>query len=603
MESKQNIFPKGTVIADRYEIQFPIGSNSFVQSYRAKNKNGNIIRLDLINLASLPSSFFDENGKLIQVSLLKKIKHTNISALKEEGETIIDKQKFAFLTFDFVSGETLSEKLKREGTLSPYEAVPIITELLEAIEYLHNQPEPIIHNGISPTTVLLDLSDKREKPILIGFEQARTIHDSNQSVSLKGLSLFHSAPELLNGIFIPQSDLFSVSTLLHQLLFGVPPWYNENILSQPLNKMKGLIEQAREKKLSFDFADENEIDDQLKNTLTKALAIDVENRFETAEDFAKALKREVMLDKQEVEKTFVKPTEKKEKQKGSGFDQIAGMNELKGILYNDVIRAITEKERFAKYGIPMLNGLLLYGPPGCGKTFIAQKFAEEVSFNFLQLKPSDLKSQYINATEGVIKKLFKEAEDNKPTVIFIDEFDALVPSREGDLHQMYSNAVNEMLAQMTNCGERGIFIIAATNRPEKIDSAVKRAGRIDKIVYLPPPDKEAREGMFKLYLKNRHTDLGIDFEKLATLTENYVSSDIKNLIDEASRRAERKDTRISQAIFEEVIRDIKPSVTKKEINKYVAIKQEWENEQKNIEEKDTRNPIGFKASQKREDNT
>ena len=595
-----SILQKGTVIADRYEIQFPIGSNSFVQSYRAKNKSGNIIRLDLINLASLPSSFFEE-GKLIQVFLLKKIKHTNISALKEEGETIIDKQKFAYLTFDFISGETLAEKLKREAKLSPYEAVPIITELLEAIEYLHNQPEPVIHNGISPTSVLLDLSTKREKPVLTGFEQTRTLENNNQSVSIKGLSFFHAAPELLNGVFIPQSDLFSVGALLHHLLFGIAPWYNENILSQPLNKVKGLIEQAREKKLSFNFADEDEIDDQLKFTLTKALSIDIEKRFQTAEDFSKALKREMMLDKDEAEKTFSKPTDKKERKKGSGFDQIAGMNELKGILYNDVIRAITEKERFAKYGIPMLNGLLLYGPPGCGKTFIAQKFAEEVSFNFLQLKPSDLKSQYINATEGIISKLFKEAEANKPTVIFIDEFDALVPSREGELHQMYSNAVNEMLAQMTNCGERGIFIIAATNRPEKIDSAVKRSGRIDKIVYLPPPDQEARVGMFKLYLKDRHTDLGIDYEKLAILTEHYVSSDIKNLIDEASRRAERKDARINQQIFEEVIRDIKPSVTKKEINKYVAIKQEWENEQKNIEAKDERSPIGFKATQKKED--
>ena len=97
MKEYQNILSKGFVVADRYEIQFPIGSNSFVQSYRAKNKSGNIIRLVLINLASLSSAFFEE-GKLIQVSLLKKIKHTNISALKEEGETIIDKQKFAKLT-------------------------------------------------------------------------------------------------------------------------------------------------------------------------------------------------------------------------------------------------------------------------------------------------------------------------------------------------------------------------------------------------------------------------------------------------------------------------------------------------------------------------
>ncbi len=585
MQNNQNILPKGVLIADRYEIQFPIGCNLFVQSYRAKNKEGKIIRLDLINLAALPSSFF-EDGKLIQVALLKTINHTNISALKEEGETIIDKQKFAYLTFDFISGETLAEKLKREVKLSPYEAVPIITELLEGISYLHNLPEPIIHNGISPTSVLLDLSAKREKPVLTGFEQTRTIHNNNQSISIKALSFFHSAPELLNGVFIPQSDLFSVGALLHQLLFGVAPWYNENILNQPISKAKGLIEQAREKKLSFDFADKDEIDDQLKYTLTKALSIDIENRFQTAEDFSKALKREVMLEKQEFEKTFSKPIEKKEKKKGGGFKQIAGMSALKEILYTDVIRALSEKELYASYGITIPNGMLLYGPPGCGKTFIAQKFADEIGYNFIMIKPSDLKSKWVNATEENIGKLFKEAEANQPTIIFIDELDAIVPSREGDLHQGTASAVNEVLAQMTNCGERGIFVIGATNRPEKIDAAILRAGRLDKTVYLSPPDKAAREEMFKLYLKTRPVDLSVDYEILSLMTENYVSSDIKFLIDEASRQALKTKSRITMQILQVVIKENKPSVTLKEINKYVALKKKWENEKENIDEKE-----------------
>ena len=158
METKENIFPKGFNIADRFEIQFPIGNNSFAQSYRAKDTSGKVIRLDLINLASLPSSYFDENGKLLQLNLLKQINHNNIPKLLNEGETIIEKQKFAFLAYEFVSGETLTERLKREGTLSPYTAIPIIIELLEAIEYLHNQSDPIIHNGINPNTLKLDYS-------------------------------------------------------------------------------------------------------------------------------------------------------------------------------------------------------------------------------------------------------------------------------------------------------------------------------------------------------------------------------------------------------------------------------------------------------------
>ena len=341
------------------------------------------------------------------------------------------------------------------------------------------------------------------------------------------MSVFHAAPELLNGIFIPQSDLFSIGALLYHLLFGIPPFFNENILNQPINKWKGLLEAARSKPLNFSLANDDLIDEHIKNTLTKALSIDIEDRFQTAEEFSKALKREMIIETNDIQKTFVKAGGKQEKKQGTGFDQIAGMESLKQQLKEDVIDFLNDPELYKEYGIPMLNGMLLYGPPGCGKTFIAQKFAEEVGYNFVMIKPSDLQSKYINATQENIGRLFKEAEEKAPTIIFIDELDAIAPSREGDLHQMHASAVNEILAQMTNCGEKGIFVIGATNRPEKIDPAILRTGRLDKSVYLSPPDKNARSAMFKLYLKDRPIDLGLDYDKLASLTENYVSSDLK----------------------------------------------------------------------------
>jgi len=277
------------------------------------------------------------------------------------------------------------------------------------------------------------------------------------------------------------------------------------------------------------------------------------------------------------------------------------MKEVKDILYNDVIRAITEKDRYIKYGIPMLNGILLYGPPGCGKTFIAEKFAEEVGYNFVMIKPSDLQSKYVNATQENISILFNEAEKKAPSIIFIDELDAIVPSRESELHQMHASAVNEILAQMSNCGARGIFVIGATNRPEKIDHAVLRAGRIDKVVYLPPPDKEARKEMFKLNLSKRFIDLGLDYVKLAHLTKNYVSSDIILLINEAAKKAERKDSRITMKIIEDTIKEISPSVSLKDIRKYEIIKQNRENEMSDKETNNEDNPFGFSIPQK-EDN-
>ena len=240
----------------------------------------------------------------------------------------------------------------------------------------------------------------------------------------------------------------------------------------------------------------------LLNIIKKSLALDIEKRFDSSNEFIKALKREIVVETYDsingkksglLKRNEVKPDNNKLK----GFQLIAGMDELKNILYNDVIRALNEPELYKRYGITIPNGMLLYGPPGCGKTYFAQRFAEEVGYNFILVKPSDIQSKYINATQENITKLFNEAEENSPTIIFFDELDALVPSRELELHQMLASAVNELLVQMTNCGERGIFVIAATNRPDKIDTAMLRTGRIDKIFYIPPPDKKAREEILK----------------------------------------------------------------------------------------------------------
>lgn len=141
---------------------------------------------------------------------------------------------------------------------------------------------------------------------------------------------------------------------------------------------------------------------------------------------------------------------------------------------------------------------------------------------------------------------------------------------------MNTSAVNEFLAQMNNCGDNGIFIIGATNRPNSIDPAILRAGRLDKVIYLPPPDLEARELMFKLYLEKRPREVGLDFAKLAIATQNYVSSDIKFLCDEASRKALKMKSRISMDILLETIKKNKPSISFKELEKYKTIRSKME---------------------------
>jgi transitional endoplasmic reticulum ATPase len=276
---------------------------------------------------------------------------------------------------------------------------------------------------------------------------------------------------------------------------------------------------------------------------------------------------------------------------GKGFSAIAGMKELKDQLQLDVIDALHNPEDYAKYGVTIPNGMLLYGPPGCGKTFFAKHFAEEVGFNFILSTPSSLKSRYVNATQENIAKMFEEAEKNAPTIIFIDEIDELLPSRESDAHEMSKSAVNEMLAQMDRTGEKGIFIIGATNYPDMIDPAMLRAGRLDKKFYLPPPDSEARKSMFEMYLKNRPLDFGIDYEKLSILTENYVSSDIEFLVNESSRMALKEKSRITMAILENIIKVTKPSVPLAELQRYESVRAIMNSENNNHSNQRPR--IGF----------
>ena len=150
--------------------------------------------------------------------------------------------------------------------------------------------------------------------------------------------------------------------------------------------------------------------------------------------------------------------------------------------------------------------------------------------------------------------------------------------------------MNEMLAQMDRTGEKGIFIIGATNYPNMIDPAILRAGRLDKKYYIGPPDKEAREKMFELYLKDRPYDFGIDYARLSELTNGYVSADLKLIVDDASRKALFARSKITQKLLEDTIANTKPSISKNELRKYDRIKAMMDGDTSKVNE---RPHIGF----------
>ena len=598
---KQGILPKNFSVNEKYSIMLFIKLGSNAETYRVKGKDGKLYFLKLFNYTKLHRSAFDNENNLLEIEFLKHFNHPNIVSYKDSGELLFEGKKFGFLVINFITGETLAERISREKIVSLYDLKQIISAVLNGLNYLHSLPDPIIHNEITPQNIMLDLSGDIPQAKIIDFGFARSFHQSSKAYNKEGLNLNYVASECFNSFYSPQSDLFSVGAVMYHLLFGMPPWFKDiSKFKADRTKAEDVIIEERKKTLSFPKVSSEivDFDELVLKVLKKALQQDPENRFQSGNEFEQALNGEIEIeDVDTVQKVKSGENDEKkiktQKAKGKGFDAIAGLDDLKKEMKRSVIDVLQNPEKAERYGAKLPNGMVLYGPPGCGKTFFAKHFAEEVGFNFMLATPSTLKSRYINATQENIAKMFEDAEKNAPTIIFIDEINELLPNRDSDSHEMAKSAVNEMLAQMDRTGEKGIFIIGATNYPDMIDPAMLRSGRLEKKFYLPPPDSKLRKALFEMSLNQRKKvlDFGIDYDSLSNLTENYVSSDIESIVNEATSIAMANDSRITMDLLEKAIKSFKP-FPKEELKKYQTIKAKMDGE--NIEQKNERPRIGFK---------
>lgn len=251
------------------------------------------------------------------------------------------------------------------------------------------------------------------------------------------------------------------------------------------------------------------------------------------------------------------------------LDDLVGLHDLKQYLRHGVLAIMKNPEKARKYKLAIPNGILLYGPPGCGKTTIAQKFAAECQMNYAIVNAQDIASTFIHGTQRLVKQLFQQAEQNAPIVLILDEIETMVPNRNDPSMAKMAEDTNAFLSEMNNCGERGIFLIGTTNRPQFMDSAILRSGRFDKRVYIPLPDEQTRKEIFHAYLAGRPIDKNIDCQRLSRLTSGgYISSDIRQICDEAAARAFHEDAIITQQLLEQVIREGGPSVNKNELKTY-----------------------------------
>ena len=221
----KSILSKNQIIDNKYSVSFFLKKGGYAETYRVQNEAKETKLLKLFDYSKLHRTQLTDSGDILEIEILKQIKHPNLVKFNDSGNIIIDNQKFAYVVLDFISGETLSDKMKRENTFNPYEAKGIILSVLNGLNYLHNKQ--IIHNDITNQNVMLDLSGKVAIPKIIEFGYARFLQQSNKDFLKDGLNLFYTANETFNKVFSTQSDIYSVGALYFHLLTGLPPYFVE----------------------------------------------------------------------------------------------------------------------------------------------------------------------------------------------------------------------------------------------------------------------------------------------------------------------------------------------------------------------------------------
>ncbi|HEY6312754.1 MAG TPA: tetratricopeptide repeat protein [Streptosporangiaceae bacterium] len=252
---------------------------------------------------------------------------------------------------------------------------------------------------------------------------------------------------------------------------------------------------------------------------------------------------------------------------GLTLADVAGMTEVKQRLEAAFLAPMRNPDLRRLYGKSLRGGLLLYGPPGCGKTFIARAVAGELGAKFIAVSFADIIDMFVGQSERNIHELFEIARRNAPCVLFLDEVDAIGQKRSQLRHTPMRSAVNQLLLELDDvCGNNeGVFLLAATNHPWDVDSALRRPGRFDRTLLVLPPDTAAREGVFRYHLKDRPV-AGIDLAKLAKQTDGYSGADIAHICETAAERALMDSVRLGEARMigtpdlEAAIAEVKPSL-------------------------------------------
>ena len=547
-------FKKGASIGN-YVVLYPLTSREYTQTYCVADKNNFQFFMKVYDMNHIP--VFLQNGEDPQelwaythLGLCDYLPRLIRSGRKKEGLTNI-----VYLVTKYFRGKLLSQYIEENGQLTQGEAQAIALALLKAIQHLHSHG--VYHLDITPQNVLLEVTaEGTYTPKLFDLEYAcERPHEEGTKFKAQRFEKadpYYSHTDLLASQTVSEADdLFSIGAILYTMLTGKKPWEDCPITSdmpfveQHINMVRWRKEHPVDSLLKPLVSVHPPMFEAMARTMDGGIMSDELERLLESQLSEVGRKSRINVD-----------VEALSKERKMGFAEIAGMDELKQSLSQRVLWPLRHAEKALQYRLQLPNGILFYGPPGCGKTYFATKLAEELKWEMEFVSTASLGSAYQHETQGNIQKIFTKAEKYGHCVLCIDEIDGILSGRkETSGNSSHNDEVNEFLVQLNECHKRGILVIGTTNRKDIIDPAALRAGRFDLLIEVKAPDLEMRKRLFEMYLANRPLAEDIDIAELAEMSDGYASSDVPFVVNEAALFAAIADQPISQTHLTNVIKN------------------------------------------------
>jgi len=287
------------------------------------------------------------------------------------------------------------------------------------------------------------------------------------------------------------------------------------------------------------------------------------------------------------------------------WDSVGGLEDTKERLRETIQWPLEYEDVFESMDLEAAKGVLMYGPPGTGKTLLAKAVANEAQSNFISVKGPELLNKFVGESEKGVREVFSKARENAPTVVFFDEIDSIASERGGGTTDsgVGERVVSQLLTELDGIEDmENVVVVATTNRPDLIDDALLRPGRLDRHVHVPVPDEDARRAIFQVHTRNKPLADGVDLDELARRTDGYVGADIEAVAREASMAATREfinsvdpeeigdsvsNVRVTMDHFEHALEEVGPSVTEETRERYDEIEQRFDRAEPGVTEEST----------------